>query len=41
MAMAARTNIIATTTTSSTRENPQVEARRDNMIARRFFPSKT
>jgi hypothetical protein len=41
MAMAARTNITAATTTSSTRQDPRVEARQDNIMARRFFPSKT
>ena len=41
MAMAAKTSIIAATTISPTRENPQVEARQGDNIAWRFFPSKT
>jgi len=40
MAMAARTGMIDATTISSTRENPQAEARQTEIAAWRFFPSK-
>lgn len=40
MVMAARENLTAATTISSTRENPRVEARQKNNFAWRFFPSK-
>ncbi len=39
MAMAARTDIAATTI-NSTREDPRVEARQSNVIAWRFSPPK-